>query len=380
MPENNEPREKKEPTAIIVSQINLNPEKYGSALREKSKDRALAQVAALIQKREETFDIIIQSIQNIKNSPAEEAQKRAFNAEKFITDVVVLVDVISNIIGKLQLIIGITDSRYELNPNTGEPLLNDENLKKAHSNVFHANRHLSQIGGHQRVGQIQEELDIVQPDQSNLSILKAMNDDPVIFLDGGASIKIFNAINDYLNSIIQATELGVMVNVTATRKKFDEIAVGIKKIADVKTESEAFGLNPAPEIRDNWILMIEEIEKSLSLLYLKMEQIYGKNAAFMLSQIEVESLENYHRKLHREMKEIKETIYKMTGESNREVTVFIQLYESLRKIYDAILRLLDLRKNPPHTWRIVKNKLDQTETLKNNTLRALAARRKMDNE
>lgn len=307
-----------------------------------------------IQQLTAIVDAMSETIQNIRNSSLRPAADEVLHSPTNIAEIIELNQTIEEIIRKLGLILNILGGPYHMASRTGEASLAPQNMINLQSRLEMARKHLDDMGA--TTAAQNETRTLFEPDDRIVRLMREMNQRPGLFVQANprAVANVMNILDEYLRSFMEATKLGVYANIQSTSSKIAELGIAAQALEEQKQEAEAFGLADYEQIRRDWIEILHMVEFTMAHLYIRLTEIYGPSAAWLLTQVEVNALKTFFRELHEREQQLKK---ELSGEQEPEAGLFSRMKESLAS-------LIQTRQEPPRSPQQIARELEEAKNRK----------------
>lgn len=251
-----------------------------------------------------TFD---QTINNgLASETSEPHLRRLFGSRHYLTQVLSLNHLFDKTLDKLEHLERILKINHVIDPTTSKPALSDENLEQLLNNLRLASL---QTRPQKQTSGVPENNAVFKPDSSLLKRLRTLNEQPHLFLEPTEVSAIIKAIDDFLQGIIEYTVTGIIANMGTLNQTIETSIENTNLIQAAKRFTDEMNLDADPETVQAWHDLIRNLEFALSHFMVKMEKIFGPNAAWLLSKVEIKTLQRTIHELDNKANQLTEQIY-----------------------------------------------------------------------
>jgi hypothetical protein len=308
------------------------PQESIQRIRYRAELRTRAQNAEIIEIRDKTLLSLDECLRQLSEGPAAKAVNLATNREQYVMDVLSLTQRIGDVMKKISFILSIFKAGHPINKDSGRPSMDPRHTGLLISNLEMALKHLQSININPH--QAREDLSLLAPDHHVITEMSEL----VTALDKNPDtdhtreiIRVMADLDAYLNGIINATDMGVTFSVITTRERVSELrdhADGIHKMA-VEAELLEFEQPQRDKTEKNLFNLLRDLEYVLSTCTVKITDIYQKNAIWLLTKVDVRTLQNLTRVAQKRMDSMEEELASMTEQSTREPGLMTRLRHSI---------------------------------------------------
>lgn len=337
------------PRRSSMPPASQDPREHNRKLRQSATIRQRALQGEDVEHLSTIVDSMSTTITNLRDTSLRPAADKVLHSSAYITEILELNTSIEEVLKQIQFILSLFASPYDMNNKTGKAALISRNIESLQSRIQMAQRSLSDILPANK--EHKETRTLFEPDDRIVRLMQEMNQRPGLFINANprAISEVMNVLNDYLRSFIEATKLGVYATIQTTSHKLVQLGVASQKVEKQQQEAEAFGLASHPEVKRNWIEILHAVEFTLANLYVRLTEIYGPSAAWLLSQVEVVALKKFFRELHEDEKRLKS---ELAGKNEINDGAFARMKEALSK-------MMKTRQEPPRTRAEIEKELNK---------------------
>lgn len=318
-----------------------------STLRHRAIDGEITEASQkAIRDLQELFRIV-------SDSPAQDVVKKVVSNPEYVRQVAALQILVGRVFQQLRLVMNIFSTPFAVDPESGHPVLDEGNVAKLLASLDHAQRHLSSAPP--RLAQPMEARPLTPPNGDFVRLLRTLNNNPKFLESDVAMMRLFQILDDYLRSFLQATHLGVIAEVGQTTMEVGKLAAATAGIDRERRDDMRYEGEVSPETRQKWLDLLMEAEYTFTGLYTRLLDVLGPQADALLRHIPGEVLRKMLQDLSSQADAVKKQLEPKTpAEEGRN---------ALARFGAAVKGMLSLKEeappsNPPGNPRVALREIE----------------------
>jgi len=262
----------------------------------------------------------------------EDRMNELADSSRFVQSVLELHRNYEKLYEKLGLITRTMAIDYSVDRETGQVPLNDENFNLFLNGLRLAAMEVMNLP----VAGDTTATDLLKNRNELQAGLAWHNENSHHFLQMQNASKIIKLIDDFLQTVIESTNTGIILEVRRLQDRFEAYVTQTAEIKAQKMMSDAYSVELPEETARAWREVLIELDFGLALISSHMEKIFGPGACWLLSQIQIERLNSLMISIRKEKAGVEKQIGELRAVMNREPG----LLQSLGK-------LISTRNSPP---------------------------------
>ncbi len=239
--------------------------------------------------------------ESFKNEAVGAGAKKALDREANIETAAALVRGLQQVMRHLDQILNRFAQPLLVDPQTLEPVLNQGNSLSVAERLDFAIQQFNQMPKSLSSGRAanRELTSAVAPTDALVEDVGRLYFIDGFFEDPKNALQMFKIIDDYLVSILQATQLGIQTTVMQTASQVGNLRKAANNIHGQAEERELYGLEPTSQDLENWKALLEEMELVMARCLVRVLEIYGSNLSVIAKEFDPETIKRLIRELIR---------------------------------------------------------------------------------